>query len=262
MALEEACKIFDLAGKAAIVTGGGSGIGRAVALALSRFGADVAVVDISQEAAEKVVDELKAQGTKAMAIKVDVTKKDEVGDMVENVISVFEKIDILVNCAGIMSTAAIASRSDEDLDRIFNVNFKGVVHCCQAVMEHMTDNESGKIVNIGSSISSLGSVANITGGGADYNSSKAAVQCFSRSLAWELAPDGVNVNVVAPGPTHTPMHQGMWEAAKDYYLKSVPAGRLAEPEDIADVVLFLCSEAARYIIGQTIHVNGGQFMAG
>ncbi len=261
MAHKEAFRLFDLTGKSAVVTGAASGIGRAVALALARFGADVAVADINLEAAEKVAQEVRAQGSKALPLKVDVTDRDEVEEMAGKVISGLGKIDILVNCAGVMSTAPIADRSDEEMDRIFDVNFKGVVHCCQAVMEHMTDNESGKIVNLGSSISSLGSVANVTGGGADYNSSKAAVQCFSRSLAWELAPEGVNVNVVAPGPTNTPMHEGMWEAAKDYYTKSVPAGRLAEPEDIADVVLFLCSDAARYVVGQTIHVNGGQFMA-
>ncbi len=262
MGLEEACKLFDLSGKSAIITGAASGIGRAVALVLARFGADVIPVDIDQEAAEKVAEEIRGSGRKALAVKVDVTKKDEVENMVEKVIDEFEKIDILVNCAGIISAEPISSMSDETLDRIFDVNFKGTVHCCQAVMEHMTDRESGKIVNIGSSISSLGSVANLSGGGASYCSSKATVHGFSRCLAWELAPEGVNVNVVAPGITNTPMHEGVWEGAQDYYLKSVPLGRLAEPEDIADVVLFLCSEAARYIVGQAIHVNGGQFMAG
>lgn len=261
MGIQEACRLFDLTGKTAVVTGAASGIGKAVALTLARFGADLALVDINQEEVEKAAEEVHALGAKALALKADVTEKAEVREMAEKVISDLGKIDILVNCAGLMSTAPIVDRADEDINRIFDVNFKGTVHCCQAVMEHMSDNESGKIVNIGSSISSLGSVANITGGGADYNSSKAAVQAFTRSLAWELAPEGVNVNCVAPGPTNTPMHEGMWKAAEDYYLKSVPIGRLAEPEDIADVVLFLCSEAARYIVGQTIHVNGGQFMA-
>jgi 3-oxoacyl-[acyl-carrier protein] reductase len=124
----------------------------------------------------------------------------------------------------------------------------------------MIEQKSGKIVNLGSSISSRSSVCNLTGGSADYCASKAAVQAFTRSLAMELGPHGINVNAVAPGPTNTPMHMGYFEGAIAYYQGSIPLGRLAEPEDIADVVAFLVTDAARFITGQTIHVNGGQIM--
>jgi len=253
---------FDLTGKSAIVTGAASGIGRAVALELAKFGAKVVLADIAISDAEEVATEIRGMKGQALLIKVDVTNRDEVKQMVQSTLERFGKIDILVNCAGILSQTPTARLTEDDLEKTLDVNLKGTILCCQAVMEHMIDQQSGKIVNIGSSISSKGSICNLTGGGVDYCLSKAAVQCFTRTLAWELASEGINVNAVAPGTTHTPMHKNYWKAAVDYYVKSVPIGRLAEPEDIAPVVLFLVTDAARYIVGQTIHVNGGQIMEG
>lgn len=251
---------FDITGKVAIVTGAASGIGRAIALDLAKFRAKVVIADLALGAAKKVVSEIESAGGKAIAIKTDVTHVKSVEQMVKQAISKLGKIDILVNNAGIMSRCMVMDLKEEELDRTLEINLKGVFLCSQAVAKHMVAQKGGKIVNVGSSMSSRGSVCNLSGGGADYCASKAAVQAFTRTLAMELAPCGINVNAVAPGVTNTPMHEGLWEGAKLYYENSVPLGRLAEPEDIADVVLFLVTDAARYITGQTIHVNGGQIM--
>ena len=208
----------------------------------------------------RVVSEIQGRGGKALALTTDVTRREEVDAMVSEAIKTFGRVDILVNNAGIMGRCTLMDMKGEDLERTLEINLKGVFLCSQAVAKHMIEQKSGKIVNLGSSMSSRGSVCNLSGGGADYCASKAAVQAFTRTLAMELAPCGINVNAVAPGITNTPMHVGLWEGAKLYYENSVPLGRMAEPEDIADVVLFLVTDAARYITGQTIHVNGGQIM--
>ncbi len=251
---------FDITGKVAIVTGGASGIGRAIALALAESGANVVIADRALDGAEEMAREIESAGGKAIATKTDVTDSKEVEQMVQRTIEKFGKIDILINNAGIIARSSVMDMREEELDRTFEVNLKGVVLCSQAAARHMIEQKSGKIVNMGSSLSSRASVCNLSGGGADYCASKAAVQAFTRTLAMELGPYGINVNAVAPGTTNTPMHEGLWEMATIYFQNSVPLGRLAEPEDIADVVVFLVTDAARYITGQTIHVNGGQVM--
>ncbi len=251
---------FDITGKVAIVTGAASGIGRAIALDLAEAGANVVVADVASEGAEKVAREIGSAGGKAIAVETDVTDSKEVEQMVQQTIEGFGKIDILINNAGIIGRSSVMDMKEDELDRTFEVNLKGVVLCSQAVARHMIEQRSGKIVNMGSSLSSRASVCNFSGGGADYCASKAAVQAFTRALAMELGPYGINVNAIAPGGTNTPMHEGLWEMAAIYYQNSVPLGRLAEPGDIADVVVFLVTDAARYVTGQTIHVNGGQIM--
>ena len=253
-------KRFDIGAKVAIVTGAASGIGRAIAVSLSDLGATVVIADKAGDEAGKVAREIISAGGKAVAIKTDVAKARDVERMVQQVIDKFGRIDILVNNAGVISRQSFVDMTEADFDRTLAVNLKGVVLCSQAVAKHMIAQKSGKIVNMGSSFSSRGSVCNLSGGGADYCASKAGVQAFTRVLAMELGPCGINVNAVAPGIVNTPMHEGLWEGAVAYYANSVPLGRLAEPEDIADVVAFLATDAARYVTGQTIHVNGGQIM--
>nr|MDO8079315.1 SDR family NAD(P)-dependent oxidoreductase [Candidatus Freyarchaeota archaeon] len=256
----EVFKLFDLSGKTAVVTGAASGIGRATSLRLAEFGANVVLADININDAERVAEEIRNMGGEALPLKVDVTRVEDTKRMVENALNKFNKVDILVNCAGILSMKSATDLREGDIDKLMAVNFKGTIFCCQAFIPHMRERKSGKIVNIGSSLSSRASVCNLTGGGADYNASKAAVQSFTRSLAWELSAYGINVNAVAPGVTVTPMHKDTIEVAKSIFVPSIPLGRLAEPEDIANVVLFLVSDAASYVQGQTIHVNGGQIM--
>ncbi len=253
-------QIFDIKGKVAVVTGAASGIGRAIASDLAGFGAKVVIADMDLKNAQKAVREIESAGGKAIAVKTDVSDSRSVDQMVRRTVEKYGRIDILVNNAGIMSRCTLMDMKGEDLEHTLEINLKGVFLCSQAVAKHMIERKSGKIVNLGSSLSSRGSACNLSGGGADYCASKAAVQAFTRTLAMELAPCGINVNAVAPGVTNTPMHDGLWEGAKMYYENSVPLGRMAEPEDIADVVLFLVTDAARYITGQTIHVNGGQIM--
>ncbi len=253
-------ELFDIRGKAAMVTGAASGIGRAIALDLAGAGSRVVIADRALDGAEGVAREIGAAGGTAIAAETDVTSRKSVEQTVQRALQEFGGIDILVNNAGIIGSYTVVDLKEEDLDRTFDVNLKGVLLCSQTVARHMIERRSGKIVNVGSSFSSRASVCNLSGGGADYCASKAAVQALTRSLAMELGPHGINVNAVAPGITNTPMHGVLWEGAQAYYHGSVPLGRLAEPEDIADVVLFLVTDAARYITGQTIHVNGGQIM--
>ena len=204
-----ASTMFDINGEVAIVTGAASGIGRAIAGDLAGLGASVVAADINMGGAEEVAKEIESAGGKAIAVKTNVTDRKDVEQMVQKTVDTFGKIDILVNNAGIIARCSVMDMQEEELDRTFDVNLKGVILCSQAAAKHMIEGKSGKIVNVGSSFSSRASVCNLSGGGADYCASKAAVQAVTRSLAMELGPYGINVNAVAPGIVNTPMHTGL-----------------------------------------------------
>ena len=248
-----------LKGEVAIVTGGGSGIGREVCLKLAEYGAMIAVVDIEIEKAEAVVREIEKLNSKSLAIKADVSKKNEVKQMVSKVVREFVKVDILVNCAGILTFTSCLDTSENEWDRVIDINLKGTFLCSKEVASLMVKVKSGKIINIGS-ISSIGSIFNNSLGSISYCVSKAGIHCLTRMLAGELASYNINVNTVAPGTTDTPMHKGHIEELKRDYLKFFPLGRFADPNDIANVVLFLVCDEAKYITGQAIYVNGGMIM--
>ena len=247
---------MNLSGKVSLVTGGGRGLGRAIALALARNGSDVAVCDIRAEDAQRVAEEIGSMGRKVLSFHVDVSKSGEVNAMVEKVLSQFGKIDILVNNAGICKVASIEETTEEDWDRVMAVNLKGVFLCSKAVMAVMKKQRSGRIVNMGSLAGKVGGVAT----GANYAASKAGVMCFTKSLAKELAPYGVTVNALAPGVIETDMTHGNTGGDWTNYLRTIPLGYIGAPEDVANAVLFFVSEEARYITGEIMDVNGGMLM--
>ena len=250
-----------LKGKTALVAGGGRGIGRCIALALAREGADIAVGDLVGENADSVRDEIKALRVNALACKVDLTKRVEVEQMVEKVLSQFGQLDILVNSAGWDRLEPFLESSEETWERILAVNFKSVLYTAKAVLPHMISRGSGKIVNISSDAGRVGSSWE-----AVYSGAKGAVIAFSKTLAREVARYKINVNVVCPGLTDTPLlaavrsQSPQTEKLIDAVTKATPFRRVAKPEEIAEAVLFFASPSADFVTGQTLSVSGGLTM--
>jgi len=246
---------LELEGKVALITGAAQGIGRAIALLLASNGADIVVSDINLDKAKETSKEIEAMGRRSIAIKVDVSKAEEVEQMVEKVINEFGKIDILVNNAGITRDKLILRMTEEDWDLVLNVNLKGTFNCTKAVIRHMSKQRSGKIVNIASVSGEMGNP-----GQANYSASKAGVIGFTKTIAREFAQRGINVNAIAPGYIETPMTEVLPEKVKEELKKMIPMERLGQPEDVAQAVLFLASERSNYITGQVLNVNGGIYM--
>lgn len=248
-------KTLELLGKVALVTGAAQGIGRAIALILAQKGADIVVSDINLEKAEETVREIETIGRRAMAIRADVANTNDVERMVEAILGRFGQIDILVNNAGITRDKLILRMTEEDWDAVLNVNLKGTFNCTKAVVRHMSKQRRGKIVNIASVVGEMGNV-----GQANYSASKAGVIGFTKTIAREFAQRGINVNAIAPGYIETPMTEVLPEKVKEELRRMIPMGRLGRPGDVAEAVLFLVSEASRYITGQVLNVNGGIYM--
>lgn len=242
--------------RTAIVTGARRGIGRAIALALAGEGANVVVSDISQEDCEKVITEIEGLGRRGLALKCDVTSRTEVEDMVTRAVAEFGKLDILVNNAGIIAFKPFLELTDEDWDNIMNVNLKGQFLCARAVAKEMIKNKWGRIINI----------ASISSGGcgiafpliAHYTASKGGVMALTEALALELTPQGINVNAICPGAVDTDMAKGVKESGQlEQVLLRIPRGRLGQPEDIANLAVFLASKESDYISGAAIVIDGG-----
>lgn len=247
---------MDLTGKTALVTGGARGIGKAIALALGKLGANVVVnYSGSQEAAEKVVSELTGSGTKAFCIKADVSNYEQVETMVSKVVEDFGSIDILVNNAGITKDTLIMRMSGEDFDKVIDTNLKGTFNCIKAASKHMIKKRYGRIVNIASVVGIIGNA-----GQANYAASKAGIIGLTKSAARELSGRNINVNAVAPGFIATNMTEELNDKIKNEYMDKIPLKRFGSPEDVAGAVAFLCSESSNYITGQVIHVDGGMVM--
>ncbi|MFN4181659.1 MAG: 3-oxoacyl-[acyl-carrier-protein] reductase [bacterium] len=249
--------MFRLDEKTALVTGGSRGIGRAICLALARAGATVGINYREEQArAEEVKKEILALNARAEIFQADVSDKSQVQTLVENFLQWAGKIDILVNNAGIRQDALFSRMSDEQWDAVLKVNLQGTYYVTKAVLPHMLRNRWGRIITL----SSLGPFVG-SPGQANYDASKLGLVGMMRSLARELAPKGITVNLLAPGLIESDFTKDLQERFLDIVLKTIPMGRFGTPEEVACAVVFLASEEARYITGQTIHINGGTYMS-
>lgn len=246
---------MQLKDKSAIVTGGGRGIGKEIALALAEGGANIALVDIDEKTLAETAKEIEAKGVKAATFKTNVTSTIDTENLAKEVNEKFGKIDILVNNAGITRDNLIMRMKEDEWDKVITINLKGVFNCTKAVSRYMMKQRSGNIVNIASIIGIGGNV-----GQANYAASKAGVIAFTKSSAKEFAPRNINVNAVAPGFIQTAMTDVLKEDVKSKMMERIPLSRLGMPKDVANAVLFLTGDSASYITGQTIVVDGGMVM--
>jgi 3-oxoacyl-[acyl-carrier protein] reductase len=246
---------MSLQGKTAIVTGAAQGIGRAIAESLAQAGADIAVADLDPGRSLETIGAIEKLGRKALNLKVNVADSNETKAMVEQVMKAWGKIDILVNNAGITRDGLLLRMKEEDWNLVLQINLNGTFNCTKAVLQPMTKQRYGRIVNIASIVGVIGNA-----GQANYSASKAAVIGFTKTVGREYASRNVTVNAVAPGFIDTAMTHGLPDDVKDTLLKQIPLGRLGTPGDIAAAVRFLVSEEAAYITGHVLHVNGGMLM--
>jgi len=243
------------ASKKALVTGGGRGIGREIALRLAAAGCDVAVSDIDLGAVETVAAEIKTVGRKSLAIKADVSAAADVAAMFEAYLTSFQKIDILVNNAGITRDMLLMRMKETDWDLVLGVNLKSAFLCCREAARPMLRASTGKIINIASVVGINGNPGQV-----NYSASKAGLIGLTKTLAKEFGSRGVTVNAVAPGFIRTAMTDKLSEADKAKYTENVSLGRMGTPLDVANAVLFLASSMADYITGHVVVVDGGLVM--
>ena len=246
------------ADKVAMVTGGGRGIGKAIAVRLAQEGAKVVVVDKNEDTLTNTVEGIKESGDQAVAIVADVTRGEEVRRMVKTAIEQFGKIDILVNNVGLFITEPFLDTGEETWDMILAINLKSTLVCCQAVLEDMTKRGGGTIVNLSSNAGKMG-----VGYQASYSAAKAGVMGLTKSLAREMARHNINVNCVCPGLVDTELTTeaiGGIPEMREKLVKAIPFRRMAQPEEVAAAVCFLASDDAGFITGQTLSVDGGNSM--
>ena len=238
--------------KVSIITGGARGIGEAVAMRLAEEGSDIALCDVNTDALSQAQKAIEAKGRKVLTEKVDVTNAEDVQGFVQKVLDKFSKINILINNAGITRDGLLVRMSAADWDAVLGVNLKGTFNCTKAVARPMMKQRGGKIVNIASIIGLVGNA-----GQANYAASKGGVIAFTKSAAKELAGRNINVNAIAPGFIQTQMTDKLPEDVKNTIMKQIPLGKWGSPNDVANVALFLVSDASAYITGQVVQVDGG-----
>ena len=245
-----------LDGKKAVVTGAAQGIGQAIAESLAQAGADVVVADLDAGRCQDTVDRVKKHNRQALAVSTNVGQWDAVKALVDQVVKDWGRIDIFVNNAGITRDGLVVRMKEEDWNAVIQVNLTGTFYCTKAALGPMSKQRYGRIINMASIVGVMGNA-----GQANYAASKAAVIGLTKTIAREYASRNITVNAVAPGFINTAMTQGLGEDVKEMLSKQIPLGRLGEPGDIAEAVRFLASDAASYITGQVLHVNGGMHMA-
>ena len=244
---------MDLQGKIALVTGGSRGIGRAICIELAQRGANVAINFAGNEAAaQETAAACTALGVQAMTIRADVAKEDETQAMVKTVLDTFGRIDILVNNAGITRDNLTLRMTEEEFDAVLDTNLKGAFHCCKAVYRPMMRQRSGRIINLSSVVGLRGNPGQV-----NYSASKAGLIGLTKSLAKELASRKITVNAVAPGFIDTDMTAALSEQARESLSQTIPMATLGQPEDVAAAVAFFAGDAAAYITGQVLCVDGG-----
>jgi 3-oxoacyl-[acyl-carrier protein] reductase len=246
---------MDFNEKTFIVTGASQGIGKDVALTLAKRNAQILLVDIQKEKLENVADEIHGMHADAAAYEADVSRMEQVADMLKQMISRHGPIHGLVNNAGITRDGLLMRMKEEDWDAVLNVNLKGVFNLSKALIRHLAGNRYGRIVNVSSVVGQMGNA-----GQTNYSASKAGVIGFTKSLAREVAARGITVNAVAPGYIATDMTKSLPDSVKNDFIQHIPMKRFGRPEEVATVIRFLLSDEAAYVTGQVIGINGGMYM--
>jgi len=252
--------MISLEGKIAVVTGAGRGIGKSIALALAKLKADVVVADVvvsDGTGQNDVVKEIEGMGQKAIAVQTDVTAEADVKNLIEKALETFGRVDILVNNAGITKDNLAMRLTEDDWDKVLDINLKGVFLCAKEVLRPMMKQKSGSIINIASIIGLVGNPGQV-----NYAASKAGVIALTKSIAQEVGSRNITVNSVAPGFIKTVMTDKLADDIKKELLGKIPLKRLGEPEDVANLVAFLASDQANYITGQVFVIDGGMTMTG
>lgn len=245
---------MDLSNKVAIVTGSARGIGKAIALKLAEVGADIVVNDIAAaaETLEGTANEIRALHRQCLAVTADVSSKDDVARLVDTAAKTFNHIDILVNNAGVTRDQLVMRMTDEDWDTVLNIDLKSAFLCSRAVLRHMLRQRSGRIISIASVVGIMGNASQ-----ANYASAKAGVIGLTKSIAKEVGSRSITANAIAPGFIETKMTEQLDDARKQAYLQRIPLGVAGTPRDVAEAVVFLASDEAKYITGQVLGVDGG-----
>jgi len=243
---------MQIKGRVALITGSASGMGRGTAEVMAQHGVKIVINDVAQSKVDEVVKGIREAGGEAIGVVADITNKAEVAAMFKQVVDTYGRIDILVNNAGIARDKAFLKMTEEDWDKVLEVDLKGIFLCSQEAVKYMREQAYGRIVNI-SSRAWLGGP-----GQANYSAAKAGVVGLTRTLALELGKRGITVNCIPPGLIETPLWQSAPEEVKERLLKAQPMGRIGSPHDIARAVMFFASDEAGYINGQTLYVCGGK----
>lgn len=245
-----------LNGKKAIITGGASGFGRETALRFVKEGADVVLLDINLDEAKKMAEEIALSGGKAYAVQVDVSNEDSVKKAFAEALAALGVVDILINCAGFGRSAKIQDLTLTQWQQLISVNMTGTFLCSREIIPHMIERQYGKIVNLASICAQTGRMVAV-----DYAGSKSGIVGITRALALQVAPDGINVNAIAPGPVVTPLFEKNYtQEQMNKLLSTIPFKRKGTPVDIANLILFLASDESGWITGEVIAINGGAFI--